>query len=154
MSKTYVKEASLWLAAPIEQVFEFFSDAANLQVITPEWFNFRITTPQPIEMREGAIIEYKMKIRHVPIRWRTRIEIWEPPHRFADNQLKGPYKRWFHTHTFESKDGGTLCGDHIEYIVPGGPLAPIVHKLFVKRDVDMIFDYRQKKLMEEFGDAK
>ncbi len=151
MSRTYIKESSLWLDAPIDDVFAFFSKAENLQRVTPDWFSLEITTPGRIEMRVGTLIDYRLKVHHVPLRWRTRIDQWDPPRVFADTQLKGPYKRWYHTHTFESERGGTRCGDRVEYQVPGGPLSPIIHKLMVKPDVDTIFEYRREQLVKIFG---
>lgn len=137
--------AELWLPLKREEIFPFFSDAANLEAITPPWVNFHIVTPQPILMRAGTLIDYKLKIRGLPVKWRTRINVWEPPYRFVDEQLRGPYRKWVHTHTFEEKDGGTLCKDRVEYAVPGGW---VMDKLFVRRDVERIFAYRQKRLVE------
>lgn len=137
--------AELWLPLKREEIFPFFSDAANLEAITPPWVNFQTLTPSPIEMRVGTLIDYRIKIHGVPVKWRTRINAWEPPYRFIDEQLRGPYLKWVHEHTFEEKDGGTLCKDRVEYAVPGGWL---IDKLFVRRDVERIFAYRQEKLQQ------
>jgi ligand-binding SRPBCC domain-containing protein len=139
---------------PVDKVFPFFADAYNLEDITPSYLNFEVLTPKPIPMKAGALIDYQLRVRGVPIRWKTEIAVWEPPHRFVDQQLKGPYQRWHHTHTFEpTPEGGTLCTDRVEYRPIGGPLAPIANALFVQRDVVGIFRYRTIKIAERFGIA-
>jgi ligand-binding SRPBCC domain-containing protein len=125
-----------------EEVFEFYADAGNLERITPAWLGFRIVTPQPIDMRAGAHIEYRLKLHGVPVNWLTRIETWEPGVRFVDVQLKGPYRLWHHTHTFEPDDGGTRVRDEVRYALPLGPLGELAHRLIVRRDLDRIFDFR------------
>ena len=140
----------LWLPLPREKIFPFFADAANLEAITPPWVNFQTLTPTPIEMKPGTLIDYRIKIHGIPVKWRTRINAWEPPYRFVDEQLRGPYRKWVHEHTFEEKDGGTLCSDRVEYAVPGGWL---IDKLFVRRDVERIFAYRQERIEELLLDA-
>jgi len=145
----YVKQSQVWLPRSPEQIFPFFADACNLEKLTPSWLNFEVQTPRPIEMKVGALIDYKLRVRFLPLRWRTRIAVWDPPHRFVDEQLRGPYRLWVHEHRFEAKDGGTLCADTVQYAVPGGAL---VHALFVKRNVEAIFNYREQKLKEMFSD--
>jgi ligand-binding SRPBCC domain-containing protein len=140
----------LWLPRPIAEIFPFFADAANLEKITPSWLNFHILTPAPIAMQPGTLIDYRLKVHGLPLRWRTEIVEWDPPHRFVDVQLKGPYQLWHHTHTFIEKDGGTLCTDDVRYRPIGGWL---INTLFVKRDVRTIFGYRRKRLNEIFGSA-
>jgi len=133
-------------------VFEFYADAANLERITPPWLGFRIVTPQPIDMRPGALIEYRLELHRVPVRWLTRIEKWEPGERFVDVQVKGPYRLWHHTHTFEHREGGTLVRDEVRYALPFGPLGELAHRLFVRRDLERIFDFRHasvSKVMTE-----
>jgi len=147
----YLLTASQWLPRSVDDVWPFFCDAHNLEAITPPILSFEVLTPKPIEMKAGALIDYKLKIRGVPIRWRTEIAIWEPPHRFMDRQLRGPYRWWEHEHTFEAEDGGTRCRDRVAYHVPGGPLAPMANRLLVQRDVVNIFNYRGQKLAEMFG---
>lgn len=146
--RVHVFESELWLPRPRSEVFPFFADAFNLEKITPDLLRFRVVTEPPIEMKVGAIIDYKLKIRFVPARWRTRIAVWEPPHRFVDEQLRGPYRQWIHEHTFVDHDGGTLTRDRVEYAVPGGAL---VNSLVVRRDVEKIFEHRRKTLLELFG---
>src|SRR4051794_16227728 len=111
MSRTYVLTREQWIGRPIEEVFAFFGDAANLEAITPAWLRFSVLTPAPITMRPGALLDYRLGWHRVPLRWRTRIELWEPPHRFVDVQLKGPYRLWHHTHTFDEERGGTRMRD-------------------------------------------
>jgi len=146
--KEYPFHAELWLPKPREEVFAFFSEARNLEALTPPWLRFEVLTPAPIPMEAGTLIDYRIRIRGFPIRWRTEITLWEPPHRFADIQLRGPYTRWDHTHTFEERDGGTLCLDDVVYRPRGGAL---VHALFVRRDVERIFAYRRDALRRLFG---
>ena len=138
----------LWLPRPVAEIFPFFADAGNLEKITPPWLSFHVLTPAPIAMRPGALIDYQIKVHGLPIRWRTEIVEWEPPHRFVDVQLTGPYRLWHHTHTFTEKDGGTLCADDVRYWPRGGR---IINALFVRRDVATIFAYRRKRLGEIFA---
>ncbi len=136
-----------WLPVPIEKVFPFFADAGNLQEITPPWMSFHILTPQPVAMRVGALIDYRLKVRGFPLRWRSKITAWEPPFLFVDEEVRGPFRAWIHEHRFEPRDGGTLTIDHVRYAVPGGAL---INWLFVRHDVARIFKYRSKKLRELF----
>lgn len=138
----------IWLPRPRTEVFPFFADARNLGVITPPWVRFETLTPTPIDMRPGALIDYRIRLRGFPMRWRTEIETWEPPFRFTDRQLRGPYRLWHHTHTFEERDGGTLCRDEVRYAVWGGAL---VESFFVRGDIRRIFAFRREKLTELFS---
>lgn len=146
--KEFAFHTELWLPRPRPEVFEFFSDAQNLETITPPWLNFEVLTPKPFAIKVGALIDYRIRIHGFPIRWRTEITSWEPPHQFVDVQLRGPYTLWHHTHTFEDRDGGTLCIDGVRYRPRGGAL---INWLFVRRDVEGIFNYRQQRLQELFG---
>jgi ligand-binding SRPBCC domain-containing protein len=133
----------------LDEVFSFFADARNLARITPDWLKFTVVTSGPIEMAQGTLIDYRIKLRGIPMRWQSEITVWEPPHRFVDEQRRGPYKFWVHEHTFEAIDADhTRVGDRVRYGVPGGGL---VHRLFVERDLDRIFEYREQKLVEKFG---
>jgi len=146
--RIFTFESELWLPRPVTEVFPFFADARNLQAITPDWLNFEVLTPGPIEIKAGALIDYKLRVRGLPLRWRTHIKAWEPPHRFVDEQLRGPYRQWIHEHTFVEKDGGTPARDVVRYAVLGGAL---VDRIFVRRDVERIFEFRRMKLVERFG---
>ncbi len=126
----------------IDETFAFFSDAGNLERLTPPWLNFRILTPRPIAMGVGTLIDYRIVLYGVPIPWRTRIDIWEPGVRFVDRQLAGPYLWWHHEHRFDAIEGGTRVTDHVEYL----PRMRWVSRGFVRRDVERIFAYRQEIL--------
>jgi ligand-binding SRPBCC domain-containing protein len=141
-------QSELWLPLPPGELFSFFADAANLDALTPPWLHFTILTPRPIAMREGALIDYRLRVRGLPLRWRTRINVWQPPHRFADEQIRGPYRQWIHEHTFEARDDGTLVRDRVRYAVYGGQF---VERLFVRRDLEKIFAYRGRRLAELFA---
>ena len=146
----FTLRAELWLPRRRDALFPFFAAAENLERITPAFLGFRILTPGPIEIRRGTLIDYRISLHGLPMRWRTEITAWEPPFRFVDSQLRGPYRAWVHEHTFEEKDGGTLCRDRVDYRVPGGAL---IHTLFVERDVRRIFTHRQRVLKELFHPA-
>ena len=140
----HVFERSQRLGLSAERAFEFFADAGNLELITPPWLEFEMVTPGEIEMRPGALIEYRLKVRHVPLRWTTRIEVWEPPVRFVDIQLRGPYTLWEHTHTFEPDgENAVVIRDRVRYALPLGPLGRLVNAVIVSRDLERIFAYRQ-----------
>jgi ligand-binding SRPBCC domain-containing protein len=147
--RTFVHESELFLAVPRDELFPFFGEARNLERLTPAWVRFRIVTPGEIVMRVGTIIDYRLRIHGVPVRWRSRIAAWEPPRRFVDEQLHGPYRRWVHEHTFEEVDGGTACRDRVEYAVPGGTL---IDRLIVRREVGRIFEHRRARLVALWGD--
>lgn len=140
------------LNAPRDKVFAFFSDAYNLERLTPSFLNFRVLTPRPIEMHSGALIDYKLRVRGVPVRWQTLILEWDPPHTFVDTQKRGPYQLWHHTHTFEAIGDQTRCTDIVRYRPPGGFLAGLVNALAVQRDVEKIFRYRMRTLDDLFND--
>jgi ligand-binding SRPBCC domain-containing protein len=145
VSRVHTLEREQLVELPPEQAFEFYGDALNLEAITPPWLGFQVTTPGPIAMGPGTRIEYRLKLHGVPVRWRTRIESWEPPLRFVDVQVRGPYALWEHTHEFEpAGTGAVMIRDHVRYALPLGPLGELAHRLFVRRDVERIFDYRRE----------
>lgn len=148
--RTRVLERSLWLPLPLDQVFPFFGTASNLNDLTPPWVHFQILTPEPIVMAVGTRIEYRLRLHGVPIRWETEITVWEPPHRFVDVQLRGPYRRWEHEHRFSPKEGGTLVEDHVTYQVPGGWFEPILVRWLVAPDLERLFAYRRTRVLEHF----
>jgi ligand-binding SRPBCC domain-containing protein len=143
---TYTLERELWVPNPLPAVFAFFSRAENLQQITPPWMHFRILTPPPIEMKQGATIAYALRVRGIPLRWLTEISYWNPPFEFIDDQAKGPYKFWRHTHRFSEVAGGTLIVDMVEYALPLGVIGRVAHRLQVAQDIAKIFDYRAKRV--------
>lgn len=128
---------------PRDEVFAFFSDAHNLEAITPAFLGFRILTPAPIPMAPGTRIDYALRLFGVPFRWQTRIEIFEPPERFVDVQLRGPYRRWHHLHEFVDLGMATLVVDVVDYELPLGPLGAIAHPVFVRPVLARIFDHRR-----------
>lgn len=140
-------EASVFLPRSRDEVFEFFSDAVKLQILTPKWLHFSVLTSPPIHMQPEALINYRLRVRGIPIFWQSRISKWEPPLCFVDEQTRGPYRKWHHEHTFEEADGGTLCRDTVDYSVYGGAL---VNALFVRPDLLKIFAFRQGMLRELF----
>lgn len=131
------------LGHPVDEVFDFFAQAGNLERITPLWLSFTVLTPEPIAMRTGALIDYRLRVHGVPLRWTSRIEEWEPGRAFVDRQLRGPYALWHHRHTFEPAGAGTLVRDRVDYALPVGRLGDLAHPLFVRRDLERIFAHRQ-----------
>ena len=132
------------LPGPPDEVFEFFADALNLEAITPPLLRFRVVTPEPIEMRAGTILQYRLRIRGLSLDWLTRIAEWEPGVRFVDEQLVGPYRLWHHTHEFEPSEGGTLMRDTVRYALPLWPLGELAAPI-VRRELRRIFDYRREQ---------
>ena len=135
---------------PIEEVFDFFSKAENLNKITPPDLQFKILSPLPISIKKGALIDYKIKINGIPFKWRTEISEWELNKRFIDRQIKGPYKVWIHEHTFEERNGITYMTDNVQFLSPGWILEPIINKFFIEKKVKGIFEYREKILTDLF----
>lgn len=140
-----------WVSKPIGEVFAFFADAHNLQRITPPWVGFSILTPAPIAMRTGALIDYRIRLWGVPMRWRTEISAWEPGVRFVDRQVRGPYTKWVHEHRFEAADGGTLCSDVVEYAHLGGAIG---ERVFVRPQLRRIFAYRWAAMDRILGERE
>jgi ligand-binding SRPBCC domain-containing protein len=130
------------VARPLDEVFGFFARAGNLERITPPWLGFSLVTREPIEMRAGTLIEYRLHLHRLPLRWISRIERWEPGRAFEDVQVKGPYRLWRHRHEFRGAGGGTLVQDHVRYSLPLGPLGDLGHALFVERELARIFAFR------------
>lgn len=138
------------LNASLEQVFEFFSRAENLNQVTPPHLHFKILTPLPLQMKLGAIIDYQIQLSGVPFHWRTLITSWEPPFRFVDEQMKGPYKLWHHQHTFEQCDGYVLMTDCVHFLSPGWFLEPLINRFFVEPKIKEIFNYREERFKDIF----
>lgn len=153
MSEHLLKR-QLSVSTPLEECFDFFADAENLERITPPKLNFRILTPEPISISKGTLIDYRLKLRGIPITWKTEISEWEPPFRFVDHALKSPYKQWIHLHKFRSTEaGGTEMTDEVRYRLPFEPLGDLMH-WFVERELGYIFDYRQKAVLEIFENER
>jgi len=145
--KIHRLETELWLPQPREQVFRFFADPRNLERLTPSWLHFEIATPPDVNIGQGTLLDYRLRLHGIPLRWQSEIAVWEPPDRFVDRQTRGPYSLWVHEHTFIERDGGTVIGDRVEYAMPGGW---IVQKCFVAPDLQRIFRYRYRVLEEIF----
>ncbi len=146
----HILERQQIINRPIKEVFDFFADAVNLERITPPELNFQITTEQPIEIKKGTLIEYQLKLRGIPIRWKTEITEWNPPHSFVDTALKSPYKQWIHLHSFEEgKNGETIMHDKVRYRLPLEPFGDLAH-WYVKKELKYIFGYRFKIIEEIF----
>lgn len=150
MPRTHRLEQTQQIRAPRAQVFEFFSAAENLELLTPPFLSFRILSELPIAMKQGALIEYRIGLAGIPMRWLTEISLWEPGERFVDRQLSGPYRRWYHLHEFRDVDGGTEMRDVVDYEMPWGPLGTLAHALTVRRLLDRIFAYRRDAVTKAF----
>ena len=148
--KIYKLKREVTIPAPVENVFSFFSAAENLNLITPPWLYFKILTPLPIKMEKNTLIDYSIKLLGLRMTWKTEIMIWQPPHKFIDRQIEGPYRVWEHTHQFEKKAEGTQMTDIVRYAVPGFVLSPLIHYLFVRPRLDKIFAYRKQRMLELF----
>lgn len=145
----HIYTSTLEIPLPRDQVFAFFANAENLERITPPQLGFKILTPTPIEMKPGALIDYRISLHGIPMTWRTEITSWDPPFEFVDTQLKGPYKQWIHRHGFTETGTGTMIEDEVRYRLPFEPLGDVA-RLFVEREIKAIFDYRQKTVEEVF----
>lgn len=142
-----------WVPSPPEQVFPFFSDAHNLEQLTPDFLSFRVQSVSTPQLGEGTTIDYRLTLRGLPVRWRSVIEEWQPGRKFVDRQVRGPYALWHHTHEFEPARGGTILRDRVRFALPAGALGDVVAGGFVRRDLEKIFAYRHARVAEKFGGA-
>jgi ligand-binding SRPBCC domain-containing protein len=149
---TFVLRRRQRLELPAPQAFAFYAEARNLEAITPAWLGFRVLTPGTITMQPGTLIDYRLRLHGVPLRWRTRIEVWEPPRRFVDVQVRGPYALWEHTHAFAPVGANAVeIPDEVRYALPLGPLGRLAHALFVRRDLERIFDFRARAVAAQLA---
>ena len=149
--KTYTLNFQQQVSRPLPEVFDFFSRAENLEELTPPWLNFKILKAEPQPVQQGTVIHYSLRLHGIPLRWMSEIVEWEPPHRFVDLQLRGPYKLWRHEHRFEACPGGTLISDTINLSLPLGFLGRLAYKIKVESDVQEIFAFREGKIRSIFG---
>jgi ligand-binding SRPBCC domain-containing protein len=147
--RTYLLERNQLLPRPVGEIFQFFSRPENLQQITPSWLNFRmVDTPENLQI--GSLIRYRLSWHGIPIRWMTEISEWDPPHKFSDHALSGPYALWNHEHIFSAAEGGTTMQDRVTYALPLAWCGQFAHWLIVKRDVEELFDFRADAMRRLF----
>jgi ligand-binding SRPBCC domain-containing protein len=149
--KTYTLAFAQQVPRGLQEVFAFFSQAENLEAITPSWMHFKIlaVTPEPIQ--QGTLIQYSLRLHGIALRWTSEIVVWDPPHRFVDLQLRGPYKLWRHEHRFDECEGGTRITDTVNLALPFGVLGQLAYRARVRSEVHKIFAFREKKIRELFG---
>lgn len=165
----YTLERRQWVPQPLDETFGFYADPRNLARITPGWLGFRIigfeppsaempagggppvTAGQQPSMENGLLIHYSVRPLGFPQRWTSRISEWDPPHRFVDEQVRGPYRRWRHLHEFRAVRGGTELSDRVTYELPFGPLGRLAHLLLVRQQLESIFGFRERTIAELFG---
>ena len=150
--RTLIKECTI--NRPIDEVFDFFSRAENLNLLTPPELHFEILSDLPIIIQKGTLIDYRIKLNGIRFKWRTEITEWEPPYRFADRQVFGPYKIWIHEHVFAANGSKTIMTDKLYFRAPGRFLEPLVYKFFVKKNLKKILDYRESKLQSIFNEIE
>ncbi len=147
----YVLERAQRVPGTLAEVFPFFEDPHNLAEITPGWLRFRVLSSSDERVREGTRIRYRIRWLGLPMRWESSISRHDPPHAFADEMLRGPYKRWLHLHTFRQIGHEVELSDRVEYDLPGGLLGALAHRLIVRRQLEAIFDYRERRVRELLG---
>jgi ligand-binding SRPBCC domain-containing protein len=149
--KVHTLKREQTIARPLKEVFAFFEKPENLAKITPPSLGFKILTPEPIEMKAGTLIDYTVSVFGIPQRWTTIITEYNPPHRFVDTQIKGPYDFWHHTHSFSETEAGILIVDEVRYTLPFGPLGELAHIFAIEGQLNQIFNYRAKVIEKIFS---
>ena len=149
--RVYTLQCELLTDSSLERTFALFEDPYNLAKITPASLGFQVTSKGRVAMRKGAEIEYTIRWLGLPVHWKTLISEYEPPFLFVDEQAKGPYTLWRHRHTFTPSEKGVLVGDHVDYVLPFGPVGQIAHALLVRRQLKAIFQFRQQALRKMLG---
>ncbi len=140
-----------WVPQPPAAVFPFYADVRNLERITPPFLRFRVLGSSDARLREGTLIDYRLSLHGLPVRWRSRIEVWRPDDAFVDRQVRGPYTLWHHRHTFEPHAGGTLVRDRVNYRLPFGAFGELLAGRLVARDLGRIFDYRRAVIADLYA---
>jgi ligand-binding SRPBCC domain-containing protein len=148
----HVLESRLWLARPRPQVFAFFADPANLARVSPPRLRLRLLTPVTA-LSAGAVLDFRVSWLGLPLRWRSYVREYDPPHRFVDVQVRGPWARWEHRHQFLEDDGGTWMEDRVTYRLPLGPIGRLLHAVAVRRQIEATWAYRQARIVELLGGA-
>ncbi len=151
--KIHRLEREQLIERPVDEVFEFFAEARNLERLTPSWLRFEVLTPEPIAMQVGTRIDYRLRVHGIPLRWTSRIEEWVPGLRFVDRQVRGPYGLWRHRHSFADAGGNTLVRDAVDYALPLGALGELAHSLLVRGDLERIFEFRRQAVLQELSAA-
>lgn len=139
---------------PLADVFPFYANARNLERLTPSFLRFRIRRVSSEPLAAGTLIDYSLRLHHLPVRWRSRIEMWDPPHRFVDIQMRGPFKTWRHTHEFRTDGGGTVIADVVQFDVHCRPLVPRPVREWLFSDLRKIFEYRRRAAERVFGEER
>lgn len=145
--KEFIFRSEILLPRKRDEIFRFFADAGNLEILTPPFLRFHVLTPQPIKMQPGTLIDYQLRVHGIPLKWRSEITVWNPPVCFIDEQRRGPYRQWIHEHRFEERGDATCCTDYVRYSVWGGAL---INQLLVRRDVEKNFAFRTAALRRSF----
>lgn len=151
MNARHLLERQQFLPWSLPEVFDFFAGAENLELITPAWLNFKVLSLSTPSLQCGTLIHYLLRWHGLPLHWTSRIVLWDPPHAFIDEQLSGPYRLWHHEHRFYERPGGTLTTDRVRYSLPLGFLGSLAHSLRVRREVEAIFDFRERVIARRFG---
>ena len=151
--KIYELNKTQFINQPIDVVFNFFTKPKNLALITPSKLAFKILTPTPITINKGTLIDYTIRLMRFPVHWRTLITKYNPPYEFVDEQIKGPYLFWHHTHTFKAVNGGSEIKDKVRYSIPMGYLGQFIHKIWIKKDLEKIFEYRKAVIDKLFNQS-
>lgn len=149
--KVHLLEREQFVARPRAEVFDFFAQARNLERITPPWLRFEVLTPEPIPMAVGTLIDYRLRLHGIPLRWTSRIENWDAERSFVDRQIRGPYRLWHHRHEFAEQRGGTIVRDRVHYAIPFGVIGRLAGARFVARDLRRVFDFRRRAVAELLG---
>jgi ligand-binding SRPBCC domain-containing protein len=149
--KVHVLEREQRVARPLAEVFEFFARANNLERITPAWLSFGLVGQEPSELRLGTLLQYRLRVHRVPLRWVSEIELWEPGRTFVDRQVRGPYRLWRHQHDFAPIGEQTIVRDRVRYALPLGRFGELAHAVFVRRDLERIFEFRRQAVSQLLG---